>query len=201
MLRQRLRNRTSSLSILGRALVALIAAAVVYYAAMLLLLALKVSPATVDAISGYRSVFDELADLAPDDATSTVRLIAGLAGAVGFCVFGWLAYKELPRPYLARGSIGLSENGGGSVRVQPRALERIGEVAAREHPHVSEARGRVDGDGLVVEITLSRATEVHAALHAVQRGVAEAVSTHHLPTRPVAVTLTGFDRRNRRELR
>ncbi len=201
MLRQRLRDRSSPVALLGRAIVALLAAALVFYGAMLMLLAFKVDPGTVDGISAYRSIFDELAGLRPSDATGTVRLVAGLAGLAVFLACGYLAYKELPRPYLARSPLVLSEEERGQLLVQPRAVERMGEIAARRHPAVTSARGRVDADAIVMEVTLRRAAELHDVLHSVQLSVREALTTHGFPARPVAVTLAGFDRRNRRELR
>ena len=55
MPRQRLRARTSPLVFFGRLLTFLFAAALIWYGAMTVLLALKVSPSTVNSISGYRT--------------------------------------------------------------------------------------------------------------------------------------------------
>ena len=94
MLRQRLRIGTSPFGVLGRIMLVLAALALVWYGAMLVLLAFKVSPHTVNQLSGYRSAYNYLVGLKPRDITADTRLIAGLAGLAGFLVFGYLAFKE-----------------------------------------------------------------------------------------------------------
>lgn len=200
MLRQRLRARTSPLAYLGRALLVLASLALVWYGIMLLLLALKFSPDTVNALSGYRDAYDYLAGLDEDDASGRVRLIAGLAGLAAFFLFGLLAWKEIPRPYLARSELALDDEPRGVVTVEPRAIERAAESAALEHPGVSSASARFGSDDVAVDVEVRRAREVAGALHAVQGRVREALRRHGLPALPVNVTLTGFDRKQRREL-
>src|SRR5437763_519446 len=124
MFRQRLRVGSSPLAPLGRIVLVLSALALVWYGAMLVLLALKVSPHTVNRLSGYRSAFNYLAGLQPHDITNDTRLIAGLAGLAGFLVFGYLAFKELPRPRLTRSELRLIDDDHGTVDVAPRAIER-----------------------------------------------------------------------------
>lgn len=200
MLRQRLRIRRSPLAYLGRALLVLFSLALVWYGLMLVLLSVKVSPDSVDAISGYRSAYDELADLTPQDITGQTRLIAGLAGLAAFLVFGYLALKELPRPYLARGDLRLAEDGRGVTEVEPRAIERVAEVVAGGQADVSSARARYGTDVLTLDVTVRRARGVPEALREAQRRVRAALDDHGLPALPVDVTLTGFDRQQRREL-
>ena len=103
MPRQRVRERTSPLIVLGRLITLVFALALIWYGLMTLLLALKVSPSTVNSISGYRTVFDWLSGLSPTkvDGSVTRGIVAG-AGVLAFLVFGYLALKQLPRPYLAR---------------------------------------------------------------------------------------------------
>ncbi|MBA3408537.1 MAG: hypothetical protein H0U06_10890, partial [Solirubrobacterales bacterium] len=67
MLRQRLRERTSPLMLVGRLVTLVFALALVWYGLMTVLLALKVSPSTVNTISGYRTAFDWLSGLTPSD--------------------------------------------------------------------------------------------------------------------------------------
>ena len=67
MPRQRLRERTSPLVIVGRLVTLVFALALVWYGLMTLLLALKVSSATVNSLSGYRTAFDWLSGLTPRD--------------------------------------------------------------------------------------------------------------------------------------
>lgn len=110
---------------------------------MTLLLALKVSPSTVDAISGYRTAFDWLSELTPADVDGgATRAIVAAAGVLAALVFGYLALMHLPRPYLARQDLDLTVDDHGEVTVEPRAIERLAEVAAIGNPSVSAARGR-----------------------------------------------------------
>lgn len=185
---------------IGWALAVVFAGALVWYGLMLLLLALKLSPGVVDTISGYRTAFDFLVGLTPQDIGATTRLIAGVAGLLAFLLFGYGALKMLPRPRLARGSVTLADDEIGTVELRPRAAERIAEVAALENPAVSAAAGRLGDEELTVDLHVSRAREVAEAMRDVQRRVREAIERHGLPAQAVNVTLTGFDRATRREL-
>ena len=201
MPRQRLRTRTSPLAALGRVVVALFALALIWYGLMTLLLAFKVSPDTVDSISGYRTVYDELARTsAADVRDQTTRLITGLAGLAALLIFGCLALKEIPRPYLARHDLDLLEDDRGTVTVAPRAIEHMAEMAAEGHPFVASASGRYGGDDLAVAVTVRRAHDVADTLTDVRTRVRRALGDHDLPVVTVDVTLTGFDRKTRREL-
>ena len=81
MLRQRLRERTSPLMLVGRLVTLMFALALVWYGLMTLLLALKVSPSTVNTISGYRAAFDWLSGLTPADVDgAATRAIIAAAG-------------------------------------------------------------------------------------------------------------------------
>jgi len=201
MLRQRLRDRTSPLVFMGRLITLVFALALIWYGLMTLLLALKVSPSTVDAISGYRTAFDWLAGLSPADVDGTVtRAIVAAAGAAAFLLFGYLALKQLPRPYLARHELELAADEHGEVTVEPRAIERLAEVAAARHPAVTDARGRYSTDDLSVELSVGRARDLATTLQDAQQRVVHALEQHELPAMPVNVTLTGYDRRNKREL-
>lgn len=200
MLRQRLRIGTSPFVLLGRIMLVLCALALVWYAAMLVLLAFKVSPHTVNQLSGYRSAYNYLAGLKPRDITADTRLIAGLAGLAGFLVFGYLAFKQLPRPYLTRSELRLLDDERGVVDVAPRAIERAVEGAALEHDAVQEAAARYATDELTVTISVTRARELPDLLRAVRARAHEQLVIHGLPELPVNVTLTGFERTRRREL-
>jgi len=201
MLRQRLRERTSPLVVLGRLLVFVFALALLWYGLMTLLLTVKVSPSTVNAISGYRSAFDWLAGLTPQDVDgSTTRAIIAAAGVVAFLVFGYLALKEIPRPHFTRHELQLTDDDHGEITVQPRAVERLAETAAQQNPAISSASGRYGQDDLTITVTVTRARDLADTLRDTQQRVARALEQHHLPTQPVNVTLTGYDRRHRREL-
>jgi hypothetical protein len=200
MLRQRLRVTTSPLAAVGWLLLAIICAAAFWYGLMVLLLAFKASPTTVNTISGYRDIYDWAAGLEPADITDTVRLIAGLAGLAAFIVFGYLAWKELPRPYLTRHEVDLRDDELGVLAVEPRAIERAAEIAALQHPAVSAATGLHSVDDLTVNITVKHARDLAETLRDVQRRVASTLAVHELPALPVRVTLTGYERKTRREL-
>ncbi|HUP32607.1 MAG TPA: hypothetical protein VM184_06190 [Gaiellaceae bacterium] len=199
-IRQRLRGRDSPLATtLGLLLLVPVALALIWYGAMLVALAFKADPETVNTISGYRDAYDFLAGLVPADFTSTVRLITALGGLAAFLLFGLLALKQVPRPYLARGPLTLAGNERGTLTVEPRAIERAAEVAARAHPSVTDATGRYVENGIELEIDVKRARGLPDTLREVQQRVGEALRQHDLPDGPVSVTLAGFDR-GRREL-
>lgn len=201
MPRQRVRERSSVLALVGRLVPLVLALALIWYGAMLVLLALKVAPSTVNELSGYRTAYEWLSGLTPDkvDGGGTRAIIAG-AGVAAFLVFGFLAYKQLPRPYLARRELSLSADRRGEVTVEPRAVERIAEVAASANPAVSHARGRYSVDELTVDVDVRRASDVAQILRGAQGRVADALEQHELPAMPINITLVGYDR-SRRELR
>jgi hypothetical protein len=200
MPRQRLRTRTSALALVGRILVVLLALALVWAGLMLLLLALGVDPGTVDMLSGYRRAYDFLAGLGTGDVSDRARLVAAIAGVLAFLCFGYLALKEIPRPYLSRHELELGADERGTIVVEPRAIERVAEAAAAQHPAVAGAAGRYGGDDLALQITVRRAREVPETLADVQARVVAALERHGLPVIPVNLTLAGFERRTRREL-
>lgn len=199
MLRQRLRTRSSPLTHVGRVLLVIVAAALVFYGLMLLLVSLKVSPDAINGVSGYRSAYDKLAGLTEEDA-SGVRLVAAIVGVALFLVFGYLAFKELPRPYFARGDLRLSEDERGVTDVEARAIERIAELAATGQAGISGVRARYETDRMALDLSVRRARELPETLREAQRRVRAALADHDLPQLPVDVTLTGFDRQQQREL-
>lgn len=201
MLRQRLRLRSSPLRLLGRVVLVLVALLLIWYGGMLVLLALGVEPNTVEALSGYRSAFDWGAGIDEADVTEGVRLVTGLGGLAAFLLFGFLALQELPRPYLTRSDIRLSEEPRGVTDISPRTIERVAEVAAGQHPAIGSARGRLEDETLILELNASRARAIADTLRDVQRRALEALRRHELPVRTVDVTLTGFEKTTRRELR
>lgn len=202
MLRQRLRARTSPVAYLGRLFVLVLACGLVWYGLMLVLLALKMTPSTVNRISAYRTAYNYFSGLGAADVTDRVRLIAGLAGFATFLLCSYLAWKEIPRPYLARGSLDLYEDELMTVSVGPRAIERAAEIAARENPAVSDATARYGSEeGVSVDLAVHQARDLPKTIHDVRGGVAAALAQHDLPAIPVNVTLTGFDRKHRRELK
>ncbi|MBB4660480.1 hypothetical protein [Conexibacter arvalis] len=200
MLRQRLRENVSPV-VVGRFITFLFALALIWYGAMTVLLAVKASPATVNSISGYRSAFDWLAALSPGDVDgSPARPIIAGAGLVAFLLFGYLAYKEIPRPHFARRDLRLVTDERGEVRVEPRAIERLAETAAQEDPSVTDATGRYGDDDLVVSITVRRARNVATTLRGARERVIDALHDHDIPAGVVNVTLAHYDRRHKREL-
>jgi hypothetical protein len=201
MFRQRIRERPSALRFFGQVVTLLFAAGLVWYGLMTLLLALKVSPDTVNSISGYRTAFDWLAGLTPQDVDDgTTRAIIAGSGIVAFLLFGYLAFKMIPRPRLTRHDLPLVADDRGAVIVEPRAIERLAETAAEQDSAVTGASGRYADDDVTIDITVRRARDLPATLRETQHRVSEALAQHELPTLPVNVTLTGYDRRKRREL-
>lgn len=200
MLRQRLKTRRPTLALIGRLLVFVLACALVFYGAILVLLAVKVSPSTLDDISAYQTVYDYLADLGEGELSDKRRIAVGVAGALAFLLFGYLALKQLPRPYLARHELQLAEDPRGVVTVEPRAIERIAETAALHHPALTAASGRYGDDELAVGVTVRHAKAVARTLEDVQASIVAALEQHGLPVVPIHLTLTGYERRTHREL-
>ena len=201
MPRQRVRERPSVLAVVGRLVPLVLALALIWYGAMLVLLAAKVSPSTVNGLSGYRTAYNYLSGLSPADVDggATRAILAG-AGIAGFLIFGLLAFKQLPRPYLARRGLSLTEDARGQVVVEPRAIERVAEVAAKAQPAITDARGRYSVDDLTVDVNVRRARDLAQILRSTQVRVVEALEQHELPAMPVNITLIGYDRRSGREL-
>jgi hypothetical protein len=200
VLRQRVRVRTSSVALVGKAILVLFALALIWYGLMLILLALKVSPHTVNEISGYRTAYNYLSGRTAGDITPTIRLIAGLGGFVAALVFGYLAYKSLPRPYLARTELRLADDEHGVINVAPRAVERAVEIAALDREEVRQAAARYGTDAITVSLTVTRARDLPETMRAVRAKAHEELGNHGLPAVPVNITLTSFDRTQRREL-
>jgi hypothetical protein len=201
MRRQRVHERGSRLMIVGRIVTLVFALALVWYGLMTVLLALNLKSSTVNTLSGYRTAFNWLSRLTPADVDgTTTRAIVAAAGLAAFVVFGYLAFKQLPRPYLARRQLELSTDAQGEITVEPRAVERLAELAATAHPEVTAARSRYSIDDLSVDVTVRRARDLADVLRDAQQRVALALDQHQLPTMPVNVTLTGYDGRYRRDL-
>jgi hypothetical protein len=200
MIRQRINLRTPVLASLVRALTLLLALALFWYGLMVVLLAVKVSPHTVNALSAYRTLYDDAATLKSSDFSTAGRLVAGFGGLIAFLIFIYLGSRAWPRPYLARGEVILEEHERGATVIQPRAIERLAELAARDNPEVTSAAGRLGDETLNVNIALRRASSAAATLGDVRQRVRAELERHELPTLPVNVTLTGYDRKTRREL-
>ena len=201
MPRQRVRARTSPLAFVGRALVALLALTLIWGGVALALLALKVDAGAVNDVTAYRSVYDFFTGLGPGDFDGTTRLVLGLIGLAALLLFGYLAWKEIPRPYLARRDINLSRDERGDVVLEPRAVERLAEASALRQRGVTAASGRYGGDDLSVDVSVRRTNEPAEVLRGVHSAVYDAIEAHGLPTLPVNVTLTGFKQKTGRELR
>jgi hypothetical protein len=200
VIRQRITLRTPLLAHLVRALTVVLGVALLWYGLMTVLLAVKVSPDTVNSLSAYRSLYADAVGLTGGDFTTGVRLLGGFAGVIAFLLFIYLALQELPRPHLARGDVDLDQHERGSTIVRPRAIERVAESAARGNSAVTAAAGRLGDRELTVNIGLRRASVVAETMRDVQSRVGYALDRHELPDLPINVILTDYERRTRREL-
>lgn len=200
MTRQRINLQTPAFSYIVALLTFVLGALLLWYGLMVVLLAVKVSPHTVDSLSAYRTLYHDAADLKRSDFTTLRRLIAGFAGLIAFLVFLYLAFKAWPRPYLSRGDISLEDDAHGTTTVEPRAIERVAELAARGNADVTAASGRLGDDELSVGIAARHANSAAVTLKDVHQRVRSELKRHDLPSLPVNVTLTGYDRQTRREL-
>jgi len=198
--RQRINLRTPLLAYLVRTLTLVLGLGLIWYGLMVVLLAVKVSPHTVNSISAYRTLYDDAISLKPSDFSTLVRLIAGFGGLIVFLVFIYLAFQELPRPYLARGEVALDEQERGKTIVKPRAIERVAELAAQGNPNVTAAAGRLGDQELSLNIGMRRASIAADTLTDVHQRVSADLERHQLPSLSVNVTLTGYDQKTRREL-
>lgn len=200
MLRQRLRAHSSPATLVARLLVILLALALVWYGAMTIVLAAKGSPQTVNQISAYRTIYDFLAGLQPSDITGLTRILIAAIGVVVFLVFGSLAIKTPPRPYLARRDLAIGEAERGSSVIEPRAIERMAELAAGESEAVTSARGRYAPDELGIDVAVAEPERIADTLTDVRGRVIRALARHDLPHQPVAVTFIGLDDQPERKL-
>jgi hypothetical protein len=197
MLRQRVRARSFPIArIAADAVVVLFALALIWGGVMVVLLAFKTSPDTVDRLSGYRTAYDWLANLGPGDIGESTRLITAIGGLAACLVFGVLAWRAVPRPYLARTDLRLAGDERGVVEVNPRTIERAAEIAALEHPAVGAAHARYATDDLTVDISASRADALAATLQDVHQRTRASLARHELPPVPVNITLVRFERKN-----
>ncbi len=200
MMRQRIKLRTPLLAYLVRVLTIVLALGLFWYGLMVLLLAVKVPPHTVNSLSAYRTLYNDVVGLHPSDFTTLVRFAAGAAGLLAFLLLLYVALGQLPRPYLARSETILDRQERGRTVVKPRAIERVAEFAARGNRDVASASGRLGEEQLNLDIDVRRAGSAAETLSDVRQRVSAALERHQLPTLPVNVTLTGYDRKTRREL-
>lgn len=202
MLRQRVHLETSALaSVVARALVVVLGGALVFYGVMLVMLATKVSPSTVDSISGYRAAYDYLAGLDASDISGAGRAIVaavGLAVGLGAALLLW---RAAPRPYLARHPLLLSSEEVGDVVVRPRAMERVVELAALEDPRVVGARARFDDAGVVLNLRTKDAPHLVEILRGARSRARASLERHGLELERVDVTFAGYEGSTRRELK
>ena len=199
MFRQRLRGRVSRLGVLGEIVVVVAALACLWYGLMVVLLSVKVSPGSVETISGYRAIFDYLAGLQPDDVDGRFRLIAGLSGLAVFlvCITLGMARASSPLPRPLRPGADRDERGharGRTAHDRARRRDqcqatRLGNRSGRSlrfltksSPSISTLTGRRD--------RTMRSQKCRKARRDPHR--------HGLPDMPVSVTLAGSHRKTRR---
>jgi hypothetical protein len=200
MIRQRVSLRHPQWALISRLITILFAVVLMYGGVMVALLALKVSPSSIDQISGYRTAYHWLTGLTPHTFTTAVSLVAGFGGLLIFLVFAFLTLEALPRPYLTRTETGLPEDGErGATIMRPRAIERVAEVAAQGNAHVMGVTGRLGDGELHVDVGLDDARHVPDTLRDVRQRVHDQLQRHQLPAMPVHVTLTGYERSTRRD--
>ena len=149
MIRQRINLRTPALGYLVALLTIVLGALLLWYGLMVVLLAVKVSPHTVNSLSAYRTLYDDAVGLKASDFTTLRRLIAGFCRAdrvPGLSLSR--RSRAWPRPFLARGDVTLEDNEHGTTLIEPRAIERVAELAARGNPDVTAASGRLGDEQL-----------------------------------------------------
>ena len=201
--RQRITLQRSWLTVAGQLVAGLVGLALLWGAVVVGLLVAGVAPGTVRSVTGYDSAYSAVAGIESADVRGgTVRLVVGLGGLVLAVALGFMARAQLPRPHLARGSVGLGDQDDlrGRTVVAPRAVERAVEAAALEHPAVRAARGRYADEGLDLAVGLNQAGDLPATLRAVRGAARESLERHGLPQAPVNVTLAKLDATQGRDL-
>ncbi|HEX5192190.1 MAG TPA: hypothetical protein VFW09_05245 [Solirubrobacteraceae bacterium] len=193
MIRQRINlHRPPIGEAAARLLVSALALALIWYGAMVVLAACKVSPDTINDISAYRTVFDVLSSITAADITGRDRAIVAVAGVLCLIVFAPLAWRVLPRPYLARTETELHDGDDpGRTEIAPRTFERAAEVAALRHPSVTGVAARFGAGAVDVRVQLNDGLQLPSTLRAVQERVREAASAHGLPDHMIDVTFAG----------
>ncbi len=84
--------------------------------------------------------------------------------------------------------------------MKPRAVERLAEIAAQGNSAVTSAAARLGDEELNVSIGTFRASLAADTLTDVRHRVKSSLTIHDLSAMPVNVTLTGYDRKTKREL-
>lgn len=184
----------------GRVLTGGLALLSIWYGAMVALLAAKVSPVAINAISGYRTLYGDVAGLRHADFTTPVRVIAGLAGFTAFCFFVWVAARQLAPSDVGQQAVTIGDEDTGSTTVKARAIERLAEITARSHADVTHATGHLHDDQLDVDIDTCRPDTAADVLRSVAARVLDAVAGHELPPVTVNVTITGYEPTTQRQL-
>ena len=193
MIRQRLHLRTPALALATRALTLLLAAILIWYGTMLVLLAAKVSPHTVNSLSAYRTMYDWLAKLKMSDFSALRRLLVGFGGLFAFVALVYLALQELPRPHRVRHDISLERATSGSLTIEPRAIERLAEIAACANEDVRSSLALLQDEELTLNVGVRSAPRVVDTLADVRKRVIAELARHELPVMPVNVTVTQFE--------
>jgi hypothetical protein len=196
MTRQRVHLRRNAVADVAlRLLVTILSLALIFYGAMVLLAALKLSPVTIDHVSGYRAIDRTLSNITAASITGRDRIIIAAAGLGCLCVFGPLAWWSLPRPYLVRTALDLDQpSARGRTAIGPRAMERAAEHAAQRDPFVAGARARAQAGGVELDVTLRDPDgPLIEPLERVRSRVQRSLDRHGLPAVAIQVTLTAVD--------
>lgn len=188
--------RTRAIGRLGSALVALLALALIFYGLMVILLAVKVDPGFVNAISGYRTAFDALSGIGADSVDGVDRAIVAGAGLLAFVLFGLIAYGALPRPYLTRNDLHLRDGGRGVDVVAVKAVERIAERAARGGG-VADASARYERNRLQLDLEIVPTGELLELADAVRGRLTAAFDTVQVPEPQTEISITGVEQPER----
>lgn len=188
-------------STLSAFLTVVLALILIWYGAMLALLAVKVSPHAINAISGYHSLYNDIVGVRHGDFTTGVRLVAGISGLVAFILLTMLAGQRLIGRRGHRRDVTLEHGDRGTTTVQPRAIERLAEIAACLSDEVSSASGRLARETLDVQITTLRANTAPQALREAHDQIVSALACHELPVHTTNVTVTDYEPTNKRQLK
>lgn len=201
MPRQRLGLPSGILTTVGQRLMLLLGLALVWGGAVVVLLAAGVAPGDVQSVTGYRTVYDELAALGPPNWDRTTAAIVAVAGVLAFVVLLALGWAQRITPHLARTELVLTDDDLGTITVNPRAIERAAEVAAARGAAVHAVRARLGDDELTVTIHARGAAELADTLRGARQRVQSALQDAGTPQQTVRVVVTRFTAPSTRDLR
>ena len=122
-----------------------------------------------------------------------------MVGLLLFAFLLWLGWAQRVIPQRARTPLVLADDALGQVVVQPRAIERAAEFAARGTPGVHAVKARLGDGELTVSLHARSADAIPEALQSARERAQTALQTSGIPSTTVRVIVTRFTAPSTRE--